>query len=129
MTPKPTSIKHCAPKDAGIEMPSDTTPLIRERLEQYFLTFAAPDLSASHEGLESKLLGKQSCIKCRETLDGYTGTFQWGMVYGEGRCSKCGWPAKAIHRIHDDKDCEPIISFERILQYHPDFVDVATGVS
>lgn len=40
--------------------------------------------------------------------------FRWGLAHGEGNCSKCGYPARAHHRIGDWFTLQ-----NYILQYHP----------
>lgn len=67
----------------------------------------------------------KKCINCGEDLSGIFGTFEWGIVHGEGSCSNCGYPARAKHYIKakklvvDDKEeGELILPF--VLQYHPD---------
>jgi len=66
----------------------------------------------------------KKCINCEEDLSGIFGTFNWGIVHGEGHCSNCGYPARGRHYIKaknlviDDKEeTELILPF--ILQYHP----------
>lgn len=43
--------------------------------------------------------------------------FRWGLTHGEGFCSECGYPGRAMHYI--GKGEEEIIIRNLILQYHP----------
>lgn len=59
------------------------------------------------------------CLNCGTVQGGFAamifGGFTWGIAYGEGACSVCGWPGRAIHR-----DIGIIKTMNIILQYHPD---------
>jgi hypothetical protein len=64
------------------------------------------------------------CICCGEKqggdmIAGLLGTakFRWGLAHGEGFCSACGYPGRALHYIGKGED-EMRLNF--ILQYHPD---------
>lgn len=61
------------------------------------------------------------CPGCGHALGGIFGAFQWGICNGEGECSNCGYPARAIHRIGEPSESgEYPITLERfILAYHP----------
>jgi len=80
-------------------------------------------LAAIDEYLESFAQPTQDmkCLKCGTAQTGLLasclGGFEWGIVNGEGRCSACGWPGRAIHRIPD------VGELDMLLQYHPDCVD------
>lgn len=79
------------------------------------------------------------CPCCLAKLGGFlTGSFQWGLAYGEGSCSACGWPVTAYHRLylddrggergqllpeHRDDPGEPDIRFELLLPAHADKVE------
>jgi hypothetical protein len=65
-----------------------------------------------------KFVPPQNCISCDAQLEGFFGCFEWGLVHGEGHCTECGYPARAYHRINDDKG--EMLSFTYVLQYHPD---------
>jgi len=66
----------------------------------------------------------KKCINCEEDLSGLFGTFNWGIVHGEGSCSNCGYPARGRHYIKlkklvvDDKEKNELI-LPFVLQYHP----------
>lgn len=79
------------------------------------------------------------CPCCLATLGGFlTGSFEWGLVHGEGSCSACGWPVKAYHRLYldergddkgrllpehrEDDPGEPDLRFEWLLPAHPNAV-------
>lgn len=46
-------------------------------------------------------------------------SFRWGLAWGEGECSACGYPARAHHRIGDWFSLN-----NYILQYHPSGLSV-----
>lgn len=99
----------CTMADIGMKITGeDAQPLI-DTLNEYLSEFAKP----SEDG---------KCLNCERKLGGMFGTFQWGIANGEGNCSECGWPARALHR---PKDSEGMIfdqALQVILQYHPDSV-------
>jgi len=83
----------------------------RQALDDYLKAFVKGDVSGI-------------CVSCGEqqggsVVDGLIGKakFKWGLVNGEGYCSNCGYPARAIHR-----DIGPIEYAQIILQYHPDML-------
>lgn len=57
-----------------------------------------------------------TCRGCEHPLGGMLGTFTWGMVHGEGVCSKCGLPTRMYHRVKHDG--EEVLTFTLPLQYH-----------
>lgn len=71
--------------------------------------------------------GEVVCPGCNKPLTGMMAMvlgygFRWGIQWGEGNCSSCGWPARAHHRILDE-DGEEVLSISNVvLPYHPDFV-------
>jgi len=75
-----------------------------EEADKYLAQFVEP------VAMESK-----KCLCCGSPLTGIFGRFQWGITNGEGACSSCGYPARAIHRM---KEIGTFSNF--ILQYHPD---------
>ena len=101
-----------------IEISGEKAASIEPVLDQYFEPFAEPKYADSGErGL--------LCLNCGEPQTGLLfGQFQWGITHGEGFCSNCHWPARAIHRIYESKDDdEPLVTIRHFpLQYHPDFV-------
>lgn len=83
-------------------------------IENYLYDFAAPN----------------KCPQCGESLGGMFGSFAWGLVHGEGRCTgprfsgdSCNWPVRGYHRIKD-KDGKEIFDrvIELLLPYHPNHV-------
>jgi len=82
-------------------------------LDEYLSIFAAPEKD-----------GK--CLHCDTVLDGMLGSFTWGLCSGEGKCSNCGWPARAHHNPENNEG--PLFErhLEVILQYHPDNVTMDT---
>jgi len=66
--------------------------------------------------------GARPCVCCGVTLTGVFGSFVFGLGSGEGCCSKCGYPARAVHRI------DGLGTFAlsgSILQYHPTEIDAS----
>ena len=64
----------------------------------------------------------EGCVCCGgkqggDFMDALTGAalFRWGIATGEGACSRCGYPARAMHG-----EIGPIKSLNAILQYHPE---------
>ena len=41
----------------------------------------------------------ECCPICQSELNGILGTFNWGIVNGEGQCTKCGLALRYYHRI------------------------------
>ena len=72
---------------------------------EYLKIFVAPD-------------EEKRCICCDKLLGGLLGTFEYGLAHGEGKCSECGYPARANHYVEIPDLGE--MSFVNILQYHPD---------
>ena len=63
------------------------------------------------------------CIGCGSALDGFFGSFTWGIVHGEGACSNCGYPARAMHYLKDGGQELFDRPLQYVLQYHPDELD------
>lgn len=87
------------------------TPEEIDLLDNYFQMFVAPG----------------PCIRCGakqggDSIDQVLGVckFTWGIVHGEGYCSVCMWPARALHY-----KIGPILRLEMILQVHPTRVKVS----
>ncbi len=82
----------------------------------YFEHFLAP----------RALAGKLLCVGCGSELAGLFGAFTWSLAHGEGYCSGCGYPGRALHYF-------PAAGGDRcldfILQYHPDEIVTPQAVS
>ncbi|NIR76735.1 MAG: hypothetical protein GWN53_17025 [Gammaproteobacteria bacterium] len=88
-----------------------------EAARKYFRMFAEP---MKKDGATGMMIGGVLCIGCGEVLNGFMGTFQYGIVHGEGTCSNCGYPCRTHHYIKDE-DGEELLSLTGyLLQYHPD---------
>lgn len=68
------------------------------------------------------LLADNACPGCGKNLTGSllevalgVATFTWGICHGEGFCSACRYPARALHY-----KVGPIERLELVLPYHPD---------
>jgi len=70
-------------------------------------------------------IAEGNCV-CGRTLGGLIGTFVYGIQNGEGWCSQCDWPARAIHRVKDEKG-EPIISLNMVLAYAPIYIQAVSA--
>lgn len=86
-------------------LPGDGPPV--PELAEYLIAFLPP---------------RVDCVFCGARLLGIFGSFRWGLQNGEGYCSKCCWPARAIHRIQP-MDGSAAIVVESLLQYHPDVIE------
>lgn len=75
--------------------------------DEYFRAFLVPGSSP------------RKCICCGWDLVGLFGSFTWGIAYGEGECSRCGYPARAIHKIEGIG-----VLSNYVMQYHPDDLDI-----
>lgn len=96
---------------ADIKEPGPEADAAMKRLDDYLQAFVKAD---DH--------GK--CVCCGEQqggdmIAGLLGKakFRWGLAHGEGFCSECGYPGRALHYIGEGKD-EMRLSL--ILQYHPE---------
>lgn len=103
---KARSLPHCTGRDM-LKAGDGGDPAEAERLmkiaDDYFHAFLAPGQSP------------RKCVCCGGVLTGLFGSFMWGLMHGEGQCSECGYPARAIHTIDS---IGKISGF--VLQYHPD---------
>ena len=115
-----TDVERCTIADIGISLTGDDAQPLVDAINEYLQDFAKP---VKRDGGGSFAMGRYVCLKCGESLDGMLGRFRWGIAWGEGHCTGCGWPGRAYHIIKD-KDGD---IFERplelILQYHPSVVE------
>lgn len=124
MSEQPTNVEVCTIVDVGIEVTGSDAPPLIEAINEYLSIFAKP---VKRDGSASWLMGSSECLNCSAQLDGALGSFQWGIVHGEGHCTGCGWPCRAYHRLKDS-DGEIFDGvLERILQYHPSGVSKKGG--
>lgn len=130
----------------SVKMPDETTEAEREAFHEGWEERDLPKINGHFSGFVLGL-GREDgeevempggCPCCLATLGGFlTGSFEWGIVHGEGSCSACGWPVKAYHRLyldergderghllpeHRDDPGEPDIRFDLLLPAHPDSV-------
>ena len=49
------------------------------------------------DGLE--VSSTEICVDCGYRLGGLLGSFQWGIINGQGHCSNCGFPYQLYHRF------------------------------
>ncbi len=108
---KRAAVTHFALEDP-FEVAPETPADVLAELREYFHTFATP--TKGKHGAE--------CPNCGSAIGGMFGSFEWGLVHGEGRCSICHWPMRAYHFIKD-KDGKDVATIRNlVLPYHPDFV-------
>lgn len=66
------------------------------------------------------ITGTYDCICCGARLNGFIGSFTYGIRHGEGYCDICNYPHRAIHHIYTDEDHEEQIgSLQIVLPHHP----------
>jgi hypothetical protein len=100
-----------------VTVSDDTPDDIKEALDKYFSSFISLEEVCKDKNTN------QTCYSCQSDLTGIFGTFQFGLVYGEGGCSKCLWPCRSIHHLIDNQGKEIGIIRNFVLQYHPDLVE------
>lgn len=102
----------------GAEPPSATDI---QALDSYLSAFAKPESKNGHAlciGCGAKMLGG---------IDGYllggadgNATWEWSLAHGECHCSRCGYPARALHYDIGGKGEDALIRrLSLTLQYHP----------
>ena len=112
--PAMTALDLGAKPKQGFENDAETLRIIAT-LDSYLSQFVVPKKRDKPGGI---LLGDTVCICCGESLGGALGSFQYGLVSGEGQC-RCGWPCRANHVIKDEQGNIFDRSLTIILQYHP----------
>ena len=112
-----TDIPHCTGRDI-CKLSGRDAEAFYKSLDEYLEQFAQP-IRKENGG---DFTGHLKCLKCGKSLDGILGTFQWGIVHGEGNCSYCGWPCRACHRPKHEGEEIFNRALQMILQYHPDYV-------
>ena len=113
---KSQSLPHCTLDDVLRVLGGSFTKTEGCSQEQFDRELAAAHVEFNEYGKEF-LPPREKCIGCDWPLAGLlAGTFVWGLANGEGKCGRCGYPARAIHR----KEHTGGLTFQRILQYHPD---------
>lgn len=113
-------LPRCTPKSLGV----DFTVRAEHAADPEAERARADALSRLGEYL-SAFADHDGCVCCGAVLGGnerniiaaFIGTFEWALAYGEGRCGRCGYPARAIHRV--DLGDAGELELPRILQYHP----------
>lgn len=114
---KALNLPHATPAIFDAKVADDAPD--REQAEKY-LTILAEYLK--------DFVPPGDCICCgsrlgaKDVMDSIVSapTFRWGLVHGEGECSKCGYPARAMHYIGKTETAPEIMVLRNyILQYHP----------
>lgn len=103
-----SNLKRCTYSDLGIKINGEGAAEVLEALDCYLADFVKPT---------------GSCFKCSSGIRG--SFFEYGLATGEGYCSSCGWPARALHSPKNDKGRLFDRLLEFVLQYHPDNVERA----
>lgn len=108
---KKQNLPHCTATDIFEIEGSTETADVAQRLNEYFSHFLAPK-----DGKCVCCGALQGASNVLEAL--VTARFRWALQHGEGFCSDCGYPARAMHYIGKGDEEIRITNF--ILQYHPD---------
>lgn len=111
------SLPHADCESCGIVIsPLDTLPEDKRAEAQRYAdeTIAAINVYLANFTINEK----KTCPGCDRALGGFLGSFTWGICWGEGNCTNCGWPCRAHHKTDD------FSVGNLILPYHPDFVAV-----
>lgn len=90
--------------------------VVPEGLKEYI-----DEVPSGKASVEDAIAGVYDCICCGARLNGFMGTFEWGMVNGEGKCGRCGYPHRAYHRIYIGD--EKVGQLTVILPPHPSQID------
>lgn len=119
-----TEVPHLLPTDiftVSDDMPAEDMAALTE----YLSAFAPPKNAA----------GEFACINCETVMDGMRAMFgigaayEWGIVHGEARCSKCGWPARGMHYVKRPDGAEVVSITNLFLPYHPSLVESRAAIS
>lgn len=95
-----------------------------EAIDEALTGFICPPgmLNGDGEEEESFLTGDLECVCCGRRLDGVIGSFEWGIVNGEGQCCYCGWPYRVYHR--PKLGGEEFATINVMLAAHPNEVEL-----
>ena len=79
-------------------------------------------IAEAEAGINEYLRGFQADGRCPcgRPLGGILGSFTWGIIHGEGACSRCGFPARAFHEI--DLGDLGTLTLNLVLAYAPELV-------
>lgn len=94
-----------------------------EAIDEALEGFVVPDglLETPEEGA-ALVTGNIDCICCDARLNGFVGSLTWGIVNGEGKCDRCGWPYRVYHR--PTLDGEVFANISLMLAVHPEAVEL-----
>lgn len=121
----------CEPRTCAIsdlfkyETDSESGQQYIAEVSNYLHHFVAPEWRKTSPGSEQLVM---VCFHCGEQLTGMfagllgPGGFQWGLTHGEGTCTSCGWPARAMHYAKNSVGEELFSLRNYVLQYHPEEV-------
>lgn len=103
---------------------------IKEGVTGEDLQKAQASIAEINDYLKHFVANQSGCVNCGAkqgvsgiedfiagAVEGKPARFEWAIQHGEGFCSACGWPGRAMHYINDDLKIK-----NYILQYHPDSV-------
>jgi hypothetical protein len=93
-------------KTASIEMFSEEarqklSPAAAAAMSEYLTNFHDPVFKENKDGETATII----CVNCGSHLysgsvmDALFSTFDWGIVHGEGLCTKCGWNYRMYHSV------------------------------
>jgi hypothetical protein len=95
---------------ATIDMVSDANTLsegARRRLGEYLNAFLAPVFDDEKTHVKCPCCGSR--VYGGGILDALLGTFEWGIVHGDGFCSRCKWPIRMYHFVDLDNGEQRIV--------------------
>lgn len=112
-------------------------PRLIQIMRDYLANFCAPIRETRQSNGEE--IHEEFCPACGEKFSGLLASLgfgvgiEWGIAHGEGHCSGCGWPYRALHRIYDPEEWqsyeaapddakapEPLATISNMfLAYHP----------
>jgi hypothetical protein len=105
------NLPHCKMSDyfAHPEAADGITAEKLKQLDEYLSAF-------------TPLTADGACPRCDMRIGGLVGAilggFEWGIVHGEGHCTRCGWLMRGYHwPFGSDGD-----RLDLVLPYHPDSV-------
>jgi hypothetical protein len=71
---------------SNVIIPMEQTGLVKNYQERLAPVVEALDASSVSE-----------CVECGALLGGLLGAFTWGIIHGQGECSRCGFPYVYYH--------------------------------
>lgn len=114
-------VPHLTVRTLGVRMENQTEPGTEEweeterekanvyrALNAYLHHFTLLQLTQK----TSFFTGGNHCPNCISPLGGMLGTFTYGIVHGEGRCGRCGYPCRTRHVVTDPDTGEELLEMK-----------------